>query len=135
MLVKLEHYGVRGKELSWFASYLSNRVQAVDVAGRLSSTQVVKMGVPQGSVLGPILFLIYINDFYKSLEEDVASLLFADDTTLQITGTNLANLYVKANYNLLLAEEWFNSNLLTLNTKKTKYMLFTIIKTIYTTKI
>ena len=114
----MEHYGVRGKELNWFQSYLSNRVQAVDVAGRISSTKTVKMGVPQGSVLGPILFLIYINDFYKSLEADVAALLFADDTTLQITSKNLNNLYLKANYNLRLAEEWFNCNLLSLNTKK-----------------
>jgi hypothetical protein len=91
---------------------------------RCNSTQVVKMGVPQGSVLGPILFLIYINDFYKPLDEDVASLLFADDTTIQLTSNNLPHLYVKANQNLKLAEEWFNTNLLTLNTSKTKYMLF-----------
>ena len=82
------------------------------------------MGVPQGSVLGPILFLIYINDFYRSLEDDVAALLFADDTTLQISSVNLSQLYQKANYNLRLAEEWFNCNLLSLNTKKNKYMLF-----------
>ena len=87
--MKLQHYGVRGKELSWFNSYLSNRVQGVEVGGRLSKTEVVKMGVPQGSVLGSILFRIYINYFYKSLDSDVAALLFADDTTLQITSINL----------------------------------------------
>ena len=132
--MKLEHYGVRGKELSWFTSYLTNGVQAVDVDGRLSKPQVVKMGVPQGSVLGPILFLIYINDFYKSLEADVAALLFADDTTLQLTSKNINHLYIKANYNLRLAEEWFNCNLLSLNTKKTKYMLFTLKIIIYIIK-
>ena len=56
--------------------------------------------------------------FTNSLEEDVASLLFADDTTLQLVGKNLSHLYVKANYNLRLAEEWLDTNILTLNTKK-----------------
>ena len=135
LLVKLEHYGVRGKELSWFTSYLSNRVQAVDVDGRLSKPQTVKMGVPQGSVLGPILFLIYINDFYKCLDQDVAALLFADDTTLQLSSTNLPYLYQKANHNLKLAEEWFNTNLLSLNTKKQNTCYFTTIKITYITKI
>ena len=124
LLTKLEHYGVRGIELAWFKSYLTNRIQAVDVNGFISSTKLVKMGIPQGSCLGPILFLIYINDFNRCLEPGVTSLLFADDTTLQFTSNDLLSLYRKANHNLNLAEEWFNTNKLSLNTKKTKYMLF-----------
>ena len=124
LLEKLDYYGVRETELRWFSSYLCNRVQAVDIQGKLSKKLTTKMGVPQGSVLGPVLFLIYINDFHKALDHDVTTILFADDTTLQLISGNLPHLYLKANSNLRKAEEWFNINLLTINSSKTKYILF-----------
>ena len=76
------------------------------------------MGVPQDSVLGPILFLIYINDMANCLDPDIVALHFADDTTLQCTSADLHSLYTKLNYNLHLTEQWFNTNKLSINTKK-----------------
>ena len=77
----------------------------MDVGGHVSACKQVKMGVPQGSVLGHILFLIYINDLANCLDPDVVSLLSADDITLQCASTDLPSLYNKLNYNLHLAEK------------------------------
>ena len=81
LLNKLEHYGLRGTSKSWFKSYLDNRKQLVSINGVDSETKLMKHGVPQGSVLGPLLFLIYINDLHRAILYS-QSYHFADDTHL-----------------------------------------------------
>ena len=91
LLKKLENYGVRGVANDWFYSYLTNRKQAVLIGSATSNEQTIKCGVPQGSVLGPLLFLIYINDFCNSAKS-LDFHLFADDSNLFFAHKNLNNL-------------------------------------------
>ena len=122
LLAKLSFYGVSSVEIEWFKNYLV-RFQCVKVgASSFSDTVRMLCGIPQGTCLGPLLFLIFINDL--PLATLFISLLFADDTTFQLEGPNLSNLITLANVELKKAEEWFSSNLLTLNSKKTKLMIF-----------
>ena len=81
LISKLEHYGIRGSANSWFSSYLKNRTQFVSILGYDSSTKTISHGVPQGSVLGPLLFLIYINDLHSAIQNSKV-FHFADDTNL-----------------------------------------------------
>ena len=81
LLAKLSHYGIRGKALEWFTSYLSNRSQYVHVNGVDSQIKSIDCGIPQGSLLGPLLFIIYINDFHRS-SDNLSCILFADDSNL-----------------------------------------------------
>ena len=122
LLKKMEHYGVRGTTNIWFSNYLSEREQFVYIDGIKSDKRKIICGVPQGSVLGPLLFLMFINDLPNATE--FLTLLFADDTTFQITGQNIETLFEKCNLELEKAATWFKTNKLTLNVKKTKFMLF-----------
>ena len=134
LLSKLKYYGVNGTELNWFASYLANRSQYVVYDNTKSHQLNLSTGVPQGSVLGPLLFLIYMNDIVNASEK-FNSVLFADDTTLDnplrsfdMIGTE--NRYDKTtlsqNINLELKKiyDWLCVNKLSLNIGKTKFMVF-----------
>jgi hypothetical protein len=123
LLKKLSHYGFRGVSNTWFKNYLTNRLQFTSINGVNSSPSTMLTGVPQGSVLGPLLFLILINDLCNASSK-LFTLLFADDTTLQFSSNDLNILYNTVNIELEKAAEWFKANKLTLNISKTKYMLF-----------
>ena len=122
LLKKLEHYGVRNTENQWFRNYLTGRLQFVSASGAISDQRSIKCGVPQGSVAGPLLFLIFINDLPKA--SDFHTILFADDTTFQLSGSDPNFLIERANIEHDKARKWFEANKLTLNIKKTKYILF-----------
>lgn len=123
LIKKLEKYGIRSNALSWLGSYLSNRYQLVDVNGYKSKLSEITSGVPQGSVLGPILFLIYINDIGSSTPL-VNCLLFADDTTIFQADKSLDNLLNVMNNECSKLTKWLAVNRLTLNAQKTKYIIF-----------
>ena len=123
LLRKLAHYGIRGTALKWFESYLSNREQYVTYNGISSSKQRIKCGVPQGSVLGPLLFLIYINDLCLVCK-NTSAILFADDTNLFSSGKDLKTLERTTNNELSNISLWLKVNKLSLNIKKTHYMIF-----------
>ena len=123
LLHKLEHYGIRGKWHSWFQSYLSDRKQFVDLNGIRSTEECIQVGVPQGSILGPLLFLLYINDLPASLSKMLA-VKFADDTNLVIRGGSLEDLANEINTDLASVSDFFKANKLKLNVEKTKMVCF-----------
>ena len=123
LLKKLEFYGIRGNVLSWFRSYLLNRSLKVRYREVLSTCHEMTYGTPQGSVLGPLLYIILANDLAKCLTF-CGCVTFADDTTIFASGNNLRFLYKKVNADLKQLSNWFDSNSLTLNLDKSKYILF-----------
>lgn len=125
LLSKLHHYGIRGVCLDWFKSYLSNRSQYVSLNGFSSNAVSVSTGVPQGSILGPLLFLVYINDIVSS-SPFFQYILYADDSTLShsFRREDVDAVARSINENLDVVNDWMLANKLVVNSDKTKYIVF-----------
>ena len=121
LLKKLFHYGIRGLAYDFFKSYLTDRVQMTAVNGVVSDWLNVICGVPQGSVLGPLLFLLYTNDLSNASSFYIN--LFADDTCLSLSNTSLHELQIQCNREAALVDKWFLANKLTTNSKKASNFL------------
>ena len=122
MSTKLRRIGCSDRVIMWFISYLNNRTQRVAVRDSLSDEHSVSLGVPQGSVLGPLLFLIYIDDLVQALKH-CSITMYADDTTLYVHSTSLLDIQCKLQDDMNSLKEWLYVNKLKLNTDKTKFML------------
>ena len=120
LLFKLQKYGIRQKELEWFTSYISGRLQATFAHNTLSSFFSVTTGIPQGSILGPLLFLLYLNDLPKFIYN---CSLYADDTMIQRSGTNIDSICNDIQNDVNKISQWFEFNKLTLNVEKSCIML------------
>jgi len=118
LLYKLNHYGIRGLTLEWFRNYLNEREQYVHISDQNSTYKSIIYGVPQGSILGPLLFILYINDFINS-SEIFHKIIFADDTNLFTSHRNLHKLQDIVNSELTKVDSWFKCNKLSQNISKT----------------
>ena len=122
LLAKMLHYGIKGIEHDWFRSYLNNRKQFCNVNGISSEIQAIELGVPQGSCLGPLLFLLYINDLPFALKKTHAT-MYADDTTICYASDDMEELNAIVNAELASLNEWLCGNKLSLNVVKTQAMI------------
>ena len=134
LLRKLNFYGISGIPLQWFSSYLTNRQQFVDFDGTFSNVTISNTGVPQGSILGPLLFIIHMNDIHEA-SENFHAILYADDTSLfswlgsfsvALNGNNIDKHELSTNIKNELSkmQDWLNINKLSLNVSKVKYIIF-----------
>ena len=122
LLSKLKNYGISGNAYQWFESYLENRTQKCSTNGSLSSKRVLRCGVPQGTMLGPLLFLLYINDLPNCLSH-CNPRMYTDDTHLTYASDNVENIESYLNQDLGNIYSWLRANRLTLNMTKTEFLL------------
>ena len=124
LLNKLKNYKISDTTLKWFSSYLIGRKEKVSINNILSNNEIVINGFPQGSILGPLLFLLFINDlpFYT---EEVTTDLYVDDTTLYYTGKSIIEIKNKLQHSLISLHSWCKGNGMALNTSKTKVTFIT----------
>ena len=123
LIKKLAYYGINGIELEWFTRYLTGRSQYVEIDGVSSNIISLSTGVPQGSILGPLLFLIYMNDI-PNCTKYFDFIVYADDTTLSKTIQIPALSQININNELAKVYDWLAVNKLSLNVGKTKYVIF-----------
>ena len=123
LLTKLKFYGIHNMNHKWFRSYLTSRKQFIECDKTKTKTNIITCGVPQGSILGPLLFLIYVNDLNKS-SNILNPIMSADDTNLFYSHNDIKTLFKTVNNELKNIHEWFKANKLSLNADKTKYVFF-----------
>ena len=119
---KMYHYGIDGLEHQWFSSYLHNRRQCCKVNGVTSNTAEINVVVPQGSCLGPLLFLLFINDLPSALRKAQAT-MYANDTAISCSSDKIEEIDVVVNAELACLEKWLQVNKLSLNIVKTQAMI------------
>ena len=122
LLTKLQLYGIKQNELKWFNTYLSNRKQIVKCNGIVSESRNLTVGVPQGSVLGPLLFVIFINDINQHVGLGTTN-LFADDTLIYVSGNNVDDVNIKLKNSVSEVAKWYKRNNIIINTQKSCTML------------
>jgi len=123
LLKKLKSLGLNNNSMDWFKSYLSAREQVVSIGNCLSCPKPISVGVPQGSILGPLLFIIYVNDLPQCLRH-CKIILYADDTLIYYSAKTAQDVEIYLNIDLKTVSQWLLSNLLTLNCAKSRVVLF-----------
>ncbi len=120
---RLRYLGFKTSAINWFISYLENRLQSIKIGRTVSDPMMVSCGIPQGSILGQLLFVMYVNDFPLHMTKTTLY-LYADDMALVASGSSVSEIEMKLNHDLSTAKKWLEANKLSLNVLKTKVMLF-----------